>query len=338
MEEVFFTDAEAGLAQLAAASNNPVSSYLDNLDSPRSADTMIGGLRSILRLLIEKKFSSLDPENLTRENVCSFPWHTLRYEHVQAIRAMLMDRYRVGTTAQLYMHALRGVLKECWRMKLIDSEAYHRAIDIKPIKGDKTDKGRAIPLDDLKKVFSHCAAINEPMSLRDAALIAIMFYAGLRRAEAASLDLEDYDREKMTIRVRLGKGKKTRTVPLSEEGCKVIDTWLEARKNIIPETCNALFTRFQKGGHTALGERITPQTVYNVLRSRSQGAGIATIEPHDLRRSFATYLFEVDTDVFTVQDLMGHEKIDITKRYDKRGDRAKKKAVGVLSVNMVLPE
>jgi site-specific recombinase XerD len=74
------------------------------------------------------------------------------------------------------------------------------------------------------------------------------------------------------------------------------------------------------------------QVVLDMLQKRGKQAGVASFSPHDLRRSFISDLLDGGADIVTVQKLAGHADVSTTARYDRRGEAAKKKAVGILHV------
>lgn len=134
-------------------------------------------------------------------------WEALRYEHTQAIRALLAERY-APATANKMLAALRGVLRECWRLGQMDATDYHRAIDLAAVKGTTLPRGRGLAAGELRALFVACAADNEVSGSRDAALLALLYGAGLRRSEAVALNINDYDVETGALRVRSGKGRR----------------------------------------------------------------------------------------------------------------------------------
>src|SRR6202022_408889 len=83
-------------------------------------------------------------------------WEGLRYQHTQAIRAKLAETYAPATVNKL-LAALRGVLKECWRLGLTSAESYHRATDIRAIKSSTLPRGRALSSGELRAIFEACA-------------------------------------------------------------------------------------------------------------------------------------------------------------------------------------
>ncbi|MBW1689094.1 MAG: tyrosine-type recombinase/integrase [Deltaproteobacteria bacterium] len=216
--------AEGGLivpeqAQIERAERGPRSPalvYLARLGSPASRLTMAGCLDRIAR--------TLQPGSDSQ----SFPWHELTYEHTQAIRSWLAERF-APTTAGKYLAALRGVLKEAWRLELMSAEDYRRACDLEPVRGHREPPGRMLTAGELAAVFTSCKADSSPAGARDAALLAFIFGAGLRRSEVTGLELRHYNRETGEIHVEHGKGNKDRLAGVAGGGKRAVDAWLEIR-------------------------------------------------------------------------------------------------------------
>ncbi len=75
---------------------------------------------------------------------------------------------------------------------------------------------------------------------------------------------------------------------------------------------------------------MSDHAIYSVIIRRYKEAGLESLTPHDLRKSFATLLLENGEDIFTVQELMGHDSVDTTRKYDKRGEKNSRKAIKAL--------
>ena len=116
---------------LAEHNGEPVAVYLAGL-AAGSRRTMLGALDTIAALATDG-----------RADARSFPWQQLRHEHTAAIRAALAERYAM-TTANKALAALRGVLKACWRLGLIDGETYQRAVDVPAVRGETLPRGRSL--------------------------------------------------------------------------------------------------------------------------------------------------------------------------------------------------
>ncbi len=278
-------------------------------------------------------------EKLTGELNYAFvlEWSMLRYEHTQAIRAALAERY-APATANKMLAALRGVLRECWRLGEMDAETYHRAVDVAAIKGTTLPRGRALSAGELRALFADCLADEGASGVRDAALLAVLYGAGLRRSEAVMLNATDYDQETGALRVRAGKGRKAR-VAYATGGAKLaIEAWLQTRASAPrqPRAANtdageSLFYPINKGGRL-VERRMSDQAVLNIAGKRRLRSGVEKFSPHDLRRSFISDLLDAGADISTVQGLAGHASVQTTARYDRRGERTKRKAAEMLHV------
>lgn len=252
-----------------------------------------------------------------------FPWAALRYEHTAAIRAHLVERL-AASTANKHLAALRGVLREAWRLGQIGAEEYHRAIDLRRVKGSRLPRGRQLSYFELHGLYAACEADKSAAGRRDAALIAVLHGAGLRRAEAVSLDVSDVDFAGGWIRVR-GKGNKEREVPPMPDVFDAIRDWLAVRG----EEHGPLFFRVNKGGKIA-AHRMTADAVFLTLRKRAQQARLESFSPHDLRRTFASNVLSAGEDLSTTQKLMGHASPITTERYDRRPSEKRKEATSKL--------
>jgi site-specific recombinase XerD len=105
---------------------------------------------------------------------------------------------------------LRGVLRECWRPGYVNVEEYQRATDLEPIRGSRLPRGRALQTGELEALFDDCASDRRSATAtRDAALLALLYGSGVRRAELVALDLADHDRQAGALKIR-GNGNKQR--------------------------------------------------------------------------------------------------------------------------------
>ena len=141
-----------------------------------------------------------------------------------------------------------------------------------------------------------------------------------------SLDLGDYDAAGAAITVT-GKGGHQRHVYVTNGAKAALDAWVSHRG----DADGALFTPVAKGGRIEY-RRLTAQSVPLRLRAMAQRAGVRPFSPHDLRRSFVGELLDAGADLVAVQRLAGHASVQTTARYDRRGDRAARRAAGLLHV------
>ena len=148
----------------------------------------------------------------------TFPWASLRFSQTTAIRAALARAVSEGryapATANKYMAALRGTMKAAWRMGMIGTDDYLRAVDLRPIAGARLPAGRDVEQSELAALLGVCRADPTPFGVRDAAVVALAYLSGTRRTELTTLRLVDVDVDPPAVRV-IGKGDKERLVPLS---------------------------------------------------------------------------------------------------------------------------
>ncbi len=249
------------------------------------------------------------------------PWGRLRFQHTAALRAALAERY-IYSTANKTLSALRGVLKAAWKLGLMSAEDYQQAASVESLKGETIPAGRAVAAGELVGLLDTCDQTR--LGIRDAAIIAMLYAGGLRRAELVELDLADYIMEESRLRVR-GKRNKQRLVPVVGGAAAALADWLVIR-GFQP---GALFRGI---GNRNQGGRLTTQAIYTMLQRRAQEAGIDSLSPHDFRRTFVGDLLDRGADIATVQKLAGHASVVTTARYDRRGEAAKQRAAELLHV------
>jgi integrase/recombinase XerD len=298
-----------GTISVTNAPPSPAAVYLAQL-APSGRRTMQQALDTIARLL-------------GQQDALSCPWASLRYQHTQALRTALQERY-APATANKMLAALRRVLKECWQLGLMTVEEYSRAAAVKVVKADTLPKGRALTLNEVTALLEACARDSSPAGVRDSALIALMAGSGPRRSEVAALEVADYDPSDGCVTIRNGKGNKDRRVYVSGGAKVALDDWmvLRGREN------GALFTSTTRADLEAM----TDQAVLVILKRRAKESGVAPFSPHDLRRTMITRLLENGADLLQVQQLAGHADVSTTSRYDRRGEQAKKDAAARLQI------
>jgi site-specific recombinase XerD len=138
---------------------------------------------------------------------------------------------------------------------------------------------------------------DSPLAFRNRALLELLYSAGLRSAEAVSLDLDDVDFDREALHVR-GKGGKERVVPLGEEAAHHLARYLHTGRPALATGANdAVFL-------SARGRRLDTSTVRRMLR-----------HPHRLRHAFATHLLEGGADLRVIQELLGHSSLSTTQIY-----------------------
>ena len=143
---------------------------------------------------------------------------------------------------------------------------------------------------------------------RDIAIIELIYSSGLRVSEATNVKLDDFEDNRNFLRV-LGKGSKTRLVPVGQYANDAISAWLEKRNSIQSES-KYLFLNLR-------GKKISTRSVQERIRKISVIQGLPPVNPHMLRHSFATHLLESSGDLRSIQELLGHSSLSTTQIYTK---------------------
>jgi integrase/recombinase XerD len=169
---------------------------------------------------------------------------------------------------------------------------------------------KALPLDRVERLLGACGQ-DEPLSLRNRALLELLYSTGARISEAVGLDLDDVDLADRAALLR-GKGGKQRLVPVGRPAVAAVDAYLvRARPGLASRGRGtpALFLN-------ARGGRLSRQGAWQVMRCAAERAGVSEpVSPHTLRHSFATHLLEGGADVRVVQELLGHASVTTTQVY-----------------------
>jgi integrase/recombinase XerC len=149
---------------------------------------------------------------------------------------------------------------------------------------------------------------DDQLTVRDRAMLELLYSSGLRLAELVSLDLVDLDIRDRSVRVT-GKGNKTRVLPVGRHALTALDEWLLQRAKMASAGEQALFV-------SQRGTRLAARTVQLRLKhwAKRQATGVS-IHPHLLRHSFATHMLESSRDLRAVQELLGHASISTTQVY-----------------------
>ena len=143
---------------------------------------------------------------------------------------------------------------------------------------------------------------------RDLAIIELIYSSGLRVSEAVNVNLNDFEDNKNFLRV-LGKGSKTRLVPVGRYAQNAINDWVVEREKLSTND-NALFVNLR-------GNRISTRSVQERIKNIAIMQGLPPVNPHMLRHSFATHLLESSGDLRSIQELLGHSSLSTTQIYTR---------------------
>lgn len=297
------------------AERNPVLVYLAHFPSLNSQRAMTRAITIVAQIISDG-----------RAGFSHIAWWLLRAQHTAAVKAKLIERSQSRGTANLALCALRGVLRECSDLDLMSFEDSAKAIrKLKTIKGEDILSGRALTPEEVAKLYAVCDEDSSPRGLRNSALVAIFESGGLRRFEVAGLNIEDY-RHGYGLLVHVAKGQNQREVPLASDARKRVEKWLAASREAGTDPERPLLCAVL-AGKKLRAQRLSKDYVAVILAGIRDKAGLEHFSPHDLRRTYTTDLFDTGSDLFTVQALLGHKRSDTTRRYDRRGEKAKIEAV-----------
>ncbi len=148
-----------------------------------------------------------------------------------------------------------------------------------------------------------------PTGVRNRALIAVLWRCGLRISEALALELRDVDLQAGTVRVRHGKGDRSRTVGLDEQTTAMLARWIDRRKKLSPGARAPIFCTLQGG-------RLDSSYVRRMLPRLARKAGIdRRVHAHGLRHTYASELAREGTAINVIRDALGHTSLAVTDRY-----------------------
>jgi integrase/recombinase XerC len=252
-------------------------------------------------------------------------WRAVDSQHVRMFAAAEFRQGSSPRTIQRRLSALRSFFNFLLREK---------ALEANPAVGVQAPKARkrlpeTMDVDLMTRLLEF--RTDTQLGVRDKAIMELFYSSGLRLSELVGLNLGDVDRGDRTVRV-LGKGRKTRIVPVGKHALDAIGRWLKERATLAATGEQALFVG-------ARGERLGARAIQKRIASwaRQQGLG-RHVHPHLFRHSFATHLLESSQDLRGVQELLGHANISTTqvythldfqhlaKIYDAAHPRARRKA------------
>lgn len=296
------------LATKRTKSQNPALLYMMTLGTKQSRDKVGQLLNHLARI-----FGYAD--------WLSTPWEKIRQPELLALKTKWEIEKKSPATINLALSVLKGVARQAWMANLMTDHEFTVIQAIKGARGSRATKGRALTPVESSRLIVGCEMKSDTKGIRDAAIIALGIGCGLRRSEIASLRTSSLNAEEQSILV-MGKGNKERTVYCSDAVWQRVMRWKDIRDEA--DGVEELLCSVSKGGRINTAKSLTEDAIFKILRSRAKEFGLEIFAPHDLRRTYATRLFELGGDVNVVRQAMGHASILTTQRYDKRGEEAVK--------------
>ena len=229
-------------------------------------------------------------------------WSAISTRIAEQFPARLYASGLGGTSIQRALSAVRSFFRFLVREQLLENN---------PFDGVRAPKSpRTLPntlsVDEVTQLLEGLA--DDPLSLRDSAMMELIYSSGLRLAELASLDVDSVSRAQPTITVT-GKGNKQRVLPVGSKARQAIVAWLAVRDDWANDHEPALFV-------SSRGVRISHRSIQARLEIRAKQVGLnQRLHPHMLRHSFASHMLESSGDLRAVQELLGHADISTTQIY-----------------------
>ncbi|TDE32454.1 site-specific tyrosine recombinase XerD [Nonomuraea mesophila] len=210
----------------------------------------------------------------------------------------------VASSAARALSAVRGLHRFALREGVTAHDPAHEVRPPRPMRR----LPKAIAVDEVERLIAASGPDGAPLTLRNRALLEVLYGTGARISEAVGLAVDDLEDEQVRLR---GKGGRTRVVPLGRYARSALDAYLvRARPGLLAHGRGtpAIFLN-------ARGGRLTRQGAWEVLHAAAERAGLKQISPHVLRHSFATHLLDGGADVRVVQELLGHASVTTTQVY-----------------------
>jgi integrase/recombinase XerC len=229
-------------------------------------------------------------------------WKSLDSQHVRLFAARAHAGGLSPRSVQRRLSAVRGFFNYLLRERAV---THNPAVDVRAPKASRRLPG-TLDVDQINQLLD--IPPDDALAVRDRAIMELFYSSGLRLDELVTLDLGQLDLADRTVRV-LGKGRKTRIVPVGRKAEEALRAWLRERQALAAAGESAVFVG-KNGGrlkHRAVQLRIAYWARRKGLPSH--------VHPHLFRHSFATHLLESSKDLRGVQELLGHADISTTQIY-----------------------
>jgi len=224
---------------------------------------------------------------------------------VHGVRAYVAQSHRRGLSGRSIQRSLSSLRSFC---RFLIKRGQLNSNPAQDIRAPKTPRRlpHSLDVDRVQKLLD--GDPGDWLSQRDLAMMELMYSSALRLAELVGLDLQHIDLHSGEARV-LGKGSKTRIVPIGNKAAAVLSAWLSVRAEHCADGESALFIN-------RTGTRISPRSVQQRLRRWALKHGLhSRLHPHALRHSCATHVLESSGDLRAVQELLGHANLATTQVY-----------------------
>ncbi|MCK8104488.1 tyrosine recombinase XerC [Pseudoalteromonas sp. 2CM36K] len=255
-------------------------------------------------------------------------WFAVQSEHIRRYSMALRAKQLSGRTISLKLSCIRSLYKFLKAKNITEQPHYHNPAQ--GIKGPKFAKPlpKNLDVDQMARLLE--IPDDDPLAIRDKAMMELMYSSGLRISELVGANIQDVNARNGEILVR-GKGAKERLIPVGSKALEALKKWLAVRPLFMGADEHAVFLSSKKN-------RISVRQVRLRMQEWGIKQGISSqVHPHKLRHSFASHILESSGDLRAVQELLGHSSLSATqvythldfqhlaKVYDNTHPRAKKR-------------
>lgn len=233
-------------------------------------------------------------------------WKDVQESTIRALLAHRRNQKISPRTINRQLSALRTFFRYLIRKGILSDNKAMRVVALKTTRA----LPRALDVDQMAKLLDLPA--SNTLEIRDLAIMELLYSAGLRVSEIASLNIADLDLKQQQTPV-VGKGKKSRLALIGRCAVKALEQWLLIRSTLTLKEPNepALFVNNK-------GKRLSVRSIQYRLYNIGIQQGVETrVTPHRLRHSFASHLLESSNDLRSVQELLGHTDLSTTQIYTK---------------------
>jgi integrase/recombinase XerD len=303
----------------ANAPLNPAHLYLDTL--------ALGESRRVTKAKLDVLAKLLSCDEHTHN---TYPWHGLTYDMVLRVRTHYMEKRSAIATTNTYVNCLRMVAKFCFRIGTMSEQTYKLIAEVPFVKGKPADAGRFIAFDEIALLLSEIK--RKKRQYEQHRMMVLMLYGcGMRVAELINLTVDDVwkDDAGMWLRV-LGKGNKFRNIPIPQTLQGVV--WEYRAKRVIKNAIDESAICWLFPGPNPR-QNVRTQSVRQFFARLTKKLGLERVTPHDMRRTYISALLSADADLATVSKLVGHSDVNMTARYDRRGEAVKRSTVEKLPLD-----
>jgi len=231
----------------------------------------------------------------------------LRHRDVRRYAASLSAEGKASTTVARHLASIRGFYDYLVRTEQIGGNPAELVSSPK-----RPQKLPQVLTGEQMRMLLQGIPARTPLELRDRAMFELAYSCGLRCEEIVNLDIDSFDFEEDQLRV-LGKGSKTRLLPVGEPARRAVERYLQRGRRPLADDPRERALFLSKSGRRLSNSDVTRRLRIWVANVSSIGG----VSPHSLRHSFATHLLEGGADLRTIQELLGHSSISTTQVYTR---------------------